>query len=818
MIGEGDISSAPKISLALAIHNHQPVGNFGWVFESVFDRAYRPLVELLERHPRVHLSLHYSGPLLQWLRAEHPDFIDSVVRLVERGQVELIGGGYYEPILASLPERDRAAQLTRMSDELARLTGRRPAGAWLAERVWEPSLPASLADAKYDWTIVDDAHLRAASIPDEEHWYPYTTDDQGRRLTVFGSEQGLRYLIPFREVDEVIEHLRAHATPGGERIGTMGDDGEKFGAWPTTYEHCWTRGRWMERFFEALEANADWLATVTPTAWLQEHRPVGRVYLPTSSYTEMTEWALPPADSIEFGLLLRRAVQEGLPEARFLRGGFWRNFQRRYREINDLHKQMLRASSAVDAMAPGVERDRALDHLLRGQSNDCYWHGLFGGIYISHMRVATFEELIAAQDIAERAAAGGASGAGGESGGESGATGDELAARARMVDLDLDGVDEALLEGPGQVVAVKIDEGGGISEWDVRAARHPLTAVLRRRPEASHARLIAAAESGRLRIAGEPQYPTTGAPTPASDPPSATATLAEALSDALSDAVESIHEIVAASERGLVERLVYDAYERRSGLVHLLDPQVTPDEFIQARFRQRGDFVDRPFALVDLAPNRLVAGRDGSFTGDEGPQVVRIEKTLTLDGDRRGPGLTLGLTVQNQSDRPIETRLGLEWSLTFLGGGGNPAAFYEVGGERRTHDSIGRTSEPVIRSGNDDIGILLTTSATPTADTWWAPIDTISNSESGFERTYQGSSLLQTWTLRLEPGAMWQAEVRHVLETTRDRAAEEEATAETDPPVREAARKAVGEAVGEAAYRGPPTAESQADKATEAGG
>ena len=63
---------APRISLALAIHNHQPVGNFGWVFAEVYDRAYLPMLEALERHPGVRLSLHYTGPLLEWLEAERP--------------------------------------------------------------------------------------------------------------------------------------------------------------------------------------------------------------------------------------------------------------------------------------------------------------------------------------------------------------------------------------------------------------------------------------------------------------------------------------------------------------------------------------------------------------------------------------------------------------------------------------------------------------------------------------------------------------------------------------------------------------------------
>ncbi|MBI3747591.1 MAG: alpha-amylase, partial [Chloroflexi bacterium] len=220
---------APRISLALTIHNHQPVGNFGWVFSEVYGQAYLPMLEALERHPAVHLSLHYSGPLLDWLRAERPEFIARLATLVARDQVEVLGGGYYEPVLASLPERDRIGQLQRMADELESLFGRRPGGAWLAERVWEPDLPTSLVAGGYAWTILDDAHFRAAAIPEEDLWGPYTTEDQGQRLTVFGTEQGLRYRIPFRAVEEVIDYLRVHATDEGTRVGMMGDDGEKFG-------------------------------------------------------------------------------------------------------------------------------------------------------------------------------------------------------------------------------------------------------------------------------------------------------------------------------------------------------------------------------------------------------------------------------------------------------------------------------------------------------------------------------------------------------------------------------------------------------------
>ena len=78
--------------------------------------------------------------------------------------------------------------------------------------------------------------------------------------------------------------------------------------------------------------------------------------------------------------------------------------------------------------------------------------------------------------------------------------------------------------------------------------------------------------------------------------------------------------------------------------------------------------------------------------------------------------------------------------LTMLGGGGNPAAWWDVGGERTGHDVAGTATDlTTIAQGNDHIGISVTTTTTSAADAWWAPIETISNSENGFERVYQGS-------------------------------------------------------------------------------
>ena len=716
-----------RISLALAIHNHQPVGNFGWVLAEVFEQAYLPMVEALERHPTVHLSLHYSGPLLEWLRAERPAFIERLIALVDRRQVEILGGGYFEPVLASLPERDRIGQLRRMGTELDGLFGRRPSGAWLAERVWEPDLPTSLVAAGYDWTILDDAHFRAAAIREEDLWGPYSTEDQGQLLRVFGTEQGLRYRIPFRDVEEVIDYLRDHATDDGERVGMMGDDGEKFGAWPTTWRRCWGEGRWVDRFFEALEHNDDWLTTTTPSAWLAEHAPIGRVYIPTGSYAEMGEWALPADESRVFSEVLDRAIAEGRPEARWLRGAFWRNFQIRYREINDLHKQMLRTSDVVDAMADGPARTAALDHLYRGQSNDCYWHGLFGGIYIGHMRLATYEHLIAAEDLADTAAG-------------------RLHVAERR-DLDLDGHEDIRLAGPGQVVTIDLTEGAGIGGWDIRAVRHALCAVMRRRPEAYH-------ETLRQHDAAVTEHDDDPAGAPA-----------------------SIHDIVMTKEAGLADQIHYDPYERRSGLVRFLAPDTEPDGWAAGEAVELGDAVEDVFDLATLELDRVVVTRDATVIGGGGPTAVRVTKEIVLGGDRRSPTLALSVTVANRSEHALEAMLGLEWTVMMLGGGGNPAAWLEVDGIRSTHDARGTAaSVTAIAQGNDHVGVAVLTTLSEPARAWWAPVETVSNSEGGFERIYQGAGLLLSWPLSLTPGATRTMTVSNAVTTTHDRAAEEPAS------------------------------------------
>ncbi|MFL5592036.1 MAG: alpha-amylase/4-alpha-glucanotransferase domain-containing protein, partial [Ktedonobacteraceae bacterium] len=370
-----------SIHLGLLLHNHQPVGNFPWVFQQVYEKAYLPLIQALERHPKVRLSLHYTGSLLDWLEEAHPEFIECITKLVQRNQVEMVSGGYYEPILPSIPDRDKIAQIDRLTERIQRDFGTKVTGMWIAERVWEPGLPRFLNEAGMEWTILDDVHFKSAGLDEKELYGYYATEDQSSIVKVYATSKLLRYTIPWRPVRETIENLRSLATPDGRRIAVMGDDGEKFGSWPETAPYCWgSNGHsgWIDEFFTELEQNSSWLHMTPLGEYAHNYPALGRIYIPTSAYIEMSEWALPPQKSYLFGKLLHRLEDERRDDIlQFMRGGFWRNFLVRYYEINNQRKKMLRVHDAI--YGTGDTAKEGLVHLWKAQANDTYWHGLFGG-------------------------------------------------------------------------------------------------------------------------------------------------------------------------------------------------------------------------------------------------------------------------------------------------------------------------------------------------------------------------------------------------------------------------------------------------------
>jgi alpha-amylase len=475
-----------RVRLVLALHFHQPVGNFDTVFEDAVRLAYRPIVEHFERHPGVRAAFHVSGCLLEWLEHRDRTFLDRLVALVGAGQVEPLGGGFYEPILPVIPRADALEQIARLSSWWRRRAGVRPHGAWIAERVWEPALADLLADAGIQYTILDDQHLRFAGLLDERFHGVFVTERAARPVIFFPSDFTLRYMIPFKPVDTLRAHLESAATTlpaAGSQVSagsaaaageagpilTYGDDAEKFGLWPDT--HAWVYGEgWLEKCFALLEDPAGPAEALAPRDVLAT-RPVARkVHVPNASYTEMLEWALPAASVPAYASVREAAVERGGVEAAraFVRGSLWDMFLARYPESDHLHKRVLWTSRRARALPAGTRaRAAAIGAALRAQCNCPYWHGLFGGIYYSHLRHAVYRAVLEADAL--------------------------LAARERrevaVVSEDIDGdlEDEVIVRAGRLQAFFRPADAGVLAELDDLTTRFNVANVVSRWRESYHA-------------------------------------------------------------------------------------------------------------------------------------------------------------------------------------------------------------------------------------------------------------------------------------------------------------------------------------------
>jgi 4-alpha-glucanotransferase len=699
----------PRFQFVLLMHAHQPVGNFDDVIERAYQQSYLPFIDVLLRHPSIRIGLHFTGSLLELLERSHPEYFERLRALVKNGQIEMIGGGYYEPILIAIPPDDRHEQIIRLSDYVEKHFGHRPRGAWLAERVWEPQLPSSLAPSGVGYTLVDDNHFLGAGFELDQLYGHYLAEDQGHTVKVLPGLKALRYLIPFRSPSETVEFLRASAAAHPTGYAAMGDDLEKFGVWPGTYKLCYQDG-WLENFFSALEQNSDWLEMSTPGAAVASHPVLGRADLPTASYTEMMEWSLPtPARNRYHALIAEFATRgDALP---FLRGGIWRNFFSKYLESNLLHKKMLHVSYKVRALDSSRRREESFFQarelaktlVLRAQCNDPYWHGVFGGLYSPHLRTALWRSLVEAEAIA-----------------------DGFGHRSRQyedstaVDFNGDGHQEVYFTSDRYAVLLNPADGATVCAIDCRQSNAALINSLTRRRESYHANI-------------------------------------KNLHANKSQGATSIHEQTRTKEEGLERWLQYDRWPRNCFRLLLFGRNKTYEDAGNVKLDENAALAAGSYATQQMSAT------GGTFVSEKSVDWP-AEKTFSLTRTDRGFDVTCDVTLRRTAAGTASVYLGLESVFNFLAPAA-PDRYFEIAGTRYPLRWGSQVPASDLRVVDEWQGVSVTLSSPGARDFWITPIETVSESEDGFERIYQGSQIVAVWPIELAQGAEWKCRLNLKVES-----------------------------------------------------
>jgi alpha-amylase len=728
------------LRLVLALHNHQPVGNFDHVFESAYRDSYWPFLETLEHYPEIPIALHSSGCLMEWLVERKPEYIDRLRGLVARQQVEIMGGGFYEPILAMIPPRDRVGQIRTYSIYLEELFQTRVRGMWVPERVWEQNLVGDIAAAGIDYTVLDDFHFKQAGLEEEQLFGYYLTEDNGRLLRIFPGSERMRYLVPFQGPEETIAYLGHVAAHNPEAIVVFADDGEKFGSWPETHKHCYQDG-WLHRFLGALRHARSWVRLCTFSQALDETTPAGKIYLPDCSYREMTEWALPARKLLTYERLVHDLHNDprGPEIKRFLRGGYWRNFKAKYPETQEMYSRMLEVSQRLHevehqgAKGNGRRDDEAWDQpnlsvsrscsvslsqarqeLYRAQCNCPWWHGAFGGLYLPHLRNAVYQHLIASENALLEAEGCG-----------------DAWVEAQANDFNLDGRHEVCLSNSRLAAYFNPQQGGSLYELDLRVIRHNLLATLTRRPEAYHETIRRHALPG----AGH------------------------------AGAAQSIHERVVFKQAGLDRLLQYDAYLRKSFLDHFYDPRVTLDQLASCQEAELGDFVTGGYEQ-----RMRQTGHEALLTLSRAGQAAGVSVRLTKEiRVRAGSDL---IEVQYQMENlPRNTALhfAVEFNFAGMAAGADDRYFYHEGrpraGQLQTLQDLRRSTH--LGLVDEWLGLDVCLSLSRAGGIWAFPIQTVSQSEGGFELVHQSTAVLPHWLVEPDGDGRWEVTLGLRLDVSR---------------------------------------------------
>ncbi|MEZ7890499.1 MAG: DUF1926 domain-containing protein [Candidatus Wallbacteria bacterium] len=686
-----------KINFIFGLHNHQPVGNFGFCFDNAYNNAYLPFLEAVERHPKMKICLHFSGILLDYLIKNRPQYVEILKKLVDRGQVEILTGGYYEPILPSIPEDDRNGQIEKLTDLIKETFGTTPSGLWPAERVWEPQLVKTLTDNSIKYAVLDDSHFKMLGFTDEKLKGRYVTEESGKTASIFPISKTLRYSIPFKSPEETIEILRQMADDSGNAVALSFDDGEKFGDWPETYKTCYEE-KWLERFFELIEINSDWINTMTLGEANENLPALGLAYLPCASYPEMMEWSLPEKNAAVEMNKNSSAPESGQVKA----AGYWRNFLVKYPEANNMHKKMLHVSDQVNDMVRGKIKSDALSHLWAGQCNCSYWHGWFGGLYLPHLRSAVYENLIKAENIAFSKKHRGKS-----------------VIRQAVHDFNLDGANEVLVENNFYNFYIAPEKGMSVFEIDDKKSNSNLLNVLSRKPEKYH---------GTLKdiIAGK--YTST-----------------------------EIHEKYKIKDNieELQKHLNYDNYLKNSFIDHFLDDDTDIFSVYKNNYKEAGNFINSRYKYkIEESSNgkiKIESSFEGKIIKNGVSYPIRVKKTFNFESN--SSEIKVDYLITNISGQKLDCHYACELNLGLHDSNENNQYFYVPGVELNDKKSTALGAiEDVNEFGFADklrnLDITLETSED--INLWRFPIETVSISDGGFEKIIQGVTLFLHKKIELE--------------------------------------------------------------------
>ncbi|MDQ1339574.1 MAG: 4-alpha-glucanotransferase [Campylobacterota bacterium] len=620
----------------------------------------------MSNYKGVKFAVHFSGWLLEYIKKNDKELFSLMQKMAKNNQIEFFSGGYYEPILASIPSRDRVDQIKKLNDFIESNFNQTPLGLWLTERVWDSSIISDIISCGIKFVVVDDYHFISAGFDKDKLAGYYLTEENGESLGVFPINKTLRYIVPFKESKGVVSHIESIASDNGD-AAILFDDGEKFGIWPKTYEWVYEKG-WLDEFASSLEKSQK-IESVHYKDYFLQQKPLGIAYLPTCSYYEMGEWSLQGHDGI-----IIEEIKNHLKEMdettvnKFVKGSIWKNFFVKYPESNRIHKRFIELSKERKK----INKKAYDENLFKAQTNDVLWHGIFGGLYLPNLRDNAYRFIIECENIRYK----------------------ENSALV-VGDYNFDGYEELKAVRKKYIAIFESKNGAQMSEFDLRESKFNLQNTLTRYKESYHEKIINPKEAKAEH----------------------------------SDGIDTIHNISVENLEEYIEHIINDWYTKNSFIDHIVDDSFDIKSFQKCNFREFGDFVNQPFEMNQISSKEVVFKRDGGIYEGAQKTAVLIKKSFVFEDD----SIEFGIEILKEKKVDFSHLMEMNFHFADL-----KSVFFNG---KIIEDTIEFKEAKILEIKDSYTKTIILIVFDNPCDVFCYKLNTVSQSESGFDLTNQGITI-----------------------------------------------------------------------------
>jgi hypothetical protein len=413
------------IRLILGSHRHVPFGAPEDGYERVYRTALKPFLSALYRYPKIQAVLHYSGDLFHWMEKAHPEIVLLIGDLLSRKQVELLGGGFHEPMLTLIPMQDKIGQIEFFTTWLRKQFGRKPQGCWIPGLAWEQNLVSPLNACGMVYTFLDEEQFKSAGLEGRDLYCPCVSEDQGKTIIVFPLSGRLKRGFAEKRASIVLRELAEELPAGGDCTVSVfpehffAEDGSSQPADVT-----------FHNFFEELSRCESYVDFTCPGKLYRSLAGLKRACFPDSLGDAGESGAAP-------GCGYPRSGERVLP----------RRFIIDTPEANGIYSKMFFTHVLINQLRGDKSRKQAArEELWKAQNYDLYCPGKYHtGIGSHTLRKAAYRALLGAEKITRE-------------------TGKFLPSLTNF-DFDLDGEGEYLFQGEKINCYVRL-RGAGVFELD----------------------------------------------------------------------------------------------------------------------------------------------------------------------------------------------------------------------------------------------------------------------------------------------------------------------------------------------------------------